>query len=438
MPPASRNQRVPRAGATPTPAAASSLERPAAINTQNWRRSSRRATEGRPGDRSAPRPHRSERRLPGSTATSSVEVLRRPLEPALAAVIVAQPQAGGDVLGERAEALAHRLLHRLESLEAVRVEGSVDADALGRAVVDGHEHRGLALAGHHRGQVGAPHQVDPLGRDRAVVRLWPAGPPGALRCQQAVRPHEPQDAAAAGADAGEAQPGPELAVTLAVEGAVPQELPDRLDQGLVRHRADRPGPPTLALIRAAVAVDGRPRDAPQARDPLQTVDSVGGGRDLPAHRLGLRRAKGRCLSKRSIFASRSSAAIVSSPTLACSRPISASRASAGRLFSDASPPARNWSRQPLSSAAVTPSSRETSSRSSPRSRRSTASRLRPADIRRRGSGVDPSPPAWRARSAGPTPTPTFSSTLHLLAVSYLQSGVSAERRPGEGMLVLVP
>src|SRR5206468_7027584 len=113
----------------------------------------------------------------------------------------------------------------------------------------------------------SPHQVDPLGRDRAVVRLWPAGPPGALRCQQAARPQEPQDAAAAGAAAGEAQPGPELAVTLAVEGAVPQELPDRLDQGLVRHRADRPGPPMLALIRAAVPVDGRPRAAPEARHP---------------------------------------------------------------------------------------------------------------------------------------------------------------------------
>src|SRR4051794_14657416 len=59
------------------------LERPAAIDTQNWRRSSRRATEGRPGDRNAPRRHRSERRLRGSTATSLVEVLRRPLEPAL-------------------------------------------------------------------------------------------------------------------------------------------------------------------------------------------------------------------------------------------------------------------------------------------------------------------------------------------------------------------
>src|SRR4051812_31084612 len=129
MPPASRNQRVPRAGATPTPAAASSLERPAAIDTQNRRRSSRRATEGRPGDRNAPRRHRSERRLRGSTATSLVEVLRRPLEPALAAVVVADREAAGDVLREPAEVAPHPLAERLEGLEAVRVEGSVDADA---------------------------------------------------------------------------------------------------------------------------------------------------------------------------------------------------------------------------------------------------------------------------------------------------------------------
>src|SRR5215217_9430757 len=82
MPPACRNHRVPIAGATPMPTAASSLERPAAINTQNWRRSSRRAAGGRPGDRNAPRPDRSERRLRVFTATSFVEVLRRPLESA--------------------------------------------------------------------------------------------------------------------------------------------------------------------------------------------------------------------------------------------------------------------------------------------------------------------------------------------------------------------
>src|SRR5687767_13988658 len=157
---------------------------------------------------------------------------------------------------------------------------------------------------------------------------------------------------------------------------------------------------------------------------------AGGGRDLPAHDLGLRRAKGRSTSRRSIFASRSSAVIVSSPTLACSRSISASRASAGRLLSDASPPARNWSRQPLSSAAVTPSARETSSRSSPRSSRSTASCLHRADIRRRGSGVGPSPPAWWARSAGPTPTPTVSSILTSLQLPTCKA--VSQRTVGRG------
>src|SRR3954470_22259207 len=81
MPPALRNHRAPTAGDTPAPTAASSLERPAAINTQNWCRSSRRATEGRPGDGNAPRPDRSERRFRTAIATSSLKVLRQPLEP---------------------------------------------------------------------------------------------------------------------------------------------------------------------------------------------------------------------------------------------------------------------------------------------------------------------------------------------------------------------
>src|SRR3954467_10024758 len=96
MPPASRNQRTPTAGDTPTstaappppgapppPTAAPSLDRPAAIAVQNRRRSSRRATPGRPGERDTPRPDRSERRLRVPIANPPVEVLRRPLESAL-------------------------------------------------------------------------------------------------------------------------------------------------------------------------------------------------------------------------------------------------------------------------------------------------------------------------------------------------------------------
>ena len=67
------------------------------------------------------------------------------------------------------------------------------------------------------------------------------------------------------------------------------------------------------------------------------------------------------------------------------------------------PAARKAPLQPLRSAAVTPSWRDSNSRSSPRNSRSTASCLRRADIRRRPSGVDPPPPAWWARSDGPRP-----------------------------------
>src|SRR3954453_6801724 len=85
MPPASRNHRAPTADDTPTPTAASSLDPPPGIAVQNRRRSSRRATPGRPGERDTPRPDRSERRLRVPIANPSVEVLRRPLESALGA-----------------------------------------------------------------------------------------------------------------------------------------------------------------------------------------------------------------------------------------------------------------------------------------------------------------------------------------------------------------
>src|SRR3954452_6227983 len=217
-----------------------------------------------------------------------------------------------------------------------------------------------------------------------------------------------------------------------MERAVLQELPDPHHQVLVRHRAKRYGPRAPHIVQTvAMAVDGRPRHAPDPRHPLQAIDLTDGGRDLAAHPLDLRPAKGRAVASRSILASSSSLAIVRSPTFALRRPISSSRASVGRFFNDPSPAARKAPLQPLKSAAVTPSWRASNSRSSPRNSRSTASCLRRADIRRRRSRVDPPAPAWWARSDGPTPVPTSSSILHLLAVLYLQSGVSKNCRPGE-------
>jgi hypothetical protein len=62
------------------------------------------------------------------------------------------------------------------------------------------------------------------------------------RCHQVVFPHQPRDAALGGAEAGDAQACADLTMTLAVERARGQQLPNYLDQRLVRHRSERPRP----------------------------------------------------------------------------------------------------------------------------------------------------------------------------------------------------
>ena len=84
MPPALRNQRTPTAGDTLASTAASSLERPEAIALQNALQLSRWASRSRLGD---PKVARTSERLSTFIATSFAEVLRRPVESALAASV---------------------------------------------------------------------------------------------------------------------------------------------------------------------------------------------------------------------------------------------------------------------------------------------------------------------------------------------------------------
>ena len=129
----------------------------------------------------------------------------------LAAVIVADLQATGDTLGEGAAAGAHALTKGLERLEPIRLAGGMDAQAFGRAVVDGDEDRGLARAGRGRGQIGAPHLVHAFGPDRAVMGLRAMRSADPAGRQQVVRPHQAKHTPLGRADAGEAQPCPDLA-----------------------------------------------------------------------------------------------------------------------------------------------------------------------------------------------------------------------------------
>jgi putative transposase len=110
IPPAFLNHRVPTACDTPAATAASSLAIPAAIATQNRRRSSRPVAGGRPGENRGARPDRSDRRFRTAIATSFQGVLRRPLESALFGSIALVHQAA---LAHRA-ALAQRLFERIQ------------------------------------------------------------------------------------------------------------------------------------------------------------------------------------------------------------------------------------------------------------------------------------------------------------------------------------
>ena len=281
-----------------------------------------------------------------------------------------------------------------------------------------------------------PHiTIDPLGGDRAVVGSRAMRAAGTLMRQQAVLAHQPQDAAPAGADAGEAQPRPQLAVALAVERAVRQELPDRRHQVLVRHRPERPGP--LALDRLRLGGDGG-RRSPATR-PRSASPAAG-------RRPGPWRARPAGSSPRPPACQRAGGLQpldLRLEQLVGHRQLADLRLAAGRSRHPARRPAGS-SATPRPRPGRRPASRS-ARRRSPRARARPAPGPRPAAAAARRpacgaptsaaarSGVGPPPPAWWARSAGPTPTPTSSSILHLLAVLYLQSGVSTNRRPGEAV-----
>jgi hypothetical protein len=87
MPPRSRNQRLPAACDAPTAIAASSLISPLAISRQNNRSTSRRS-DGFPGDFIGALPVSAFIHPAGLPVnTSKIEVLRRPVESALASSV---------------------------------------------------------------------------------------------------------------------------------------------------------------------------------------------------------------------------------------------------------------------------------------------------------------------------------------------------------------
>src|SRR5512144_1785944 len=220
-----------------------------------------------------------------------------------------------------------------------------------------------------------------------------------VRLQKVVLPHQPAHPSRRAADAAKAQTGPDLAVALAGETALGDGLLDVLQQGGVVARTHGARPAFGHNQCLPVAIHGCPRNIPAAGDPRQAIDAIDGGRDRSAHGLDLRRAKGALASRRAIFSRNSSVSMVISPTFPFNRTISSSRSSRSRSFSATSAANKARSRHCDSRAAVTLSSRASSSSGSPRSKRLTARSFRFAE-KRCGGGppADLSPPASWGRS----------------------------------------
>src|SRR3954470_5740778 len=147
---------------------------------------------------------------------------------------MAEGETFGRVSLDAAEVAQDALAHRLECLEAVAGASGMAADALAGAVVAGDEHPGPAVfEGDGLGHVGPPHDIHGGGGDGAVMRaLLPTA--DAVRRQQAVLAHQAPDPPGRGADAGMAQPGPDLAVALAMQARAEDLGADVLEQRGIR------------------------------------------------------------------------------------------------------------------------------------------------------------------------------------------------------------
>src|SRR5581483_7049443 len=201
----------------------------------------------------------------------------------------------------------------------------------------------------------------------------PLGPAGG---QQASLPHQPKDPGLGRANPLHAKARPDLAVPFAQKRRGREHLPDVAGQRLVRVRRLRPSLGRLpGRLRGAalMVIERRPAQAPLLAHPDHTIAALLGRRRGAAHRVDLPATKGAPPRRRLTASRESSRRIVRSPTKAFSRAADGRDDELARLFRLAWPPAKNWSRHSAIRAAVTPNSRDTRSRSSPRSTRSTAS-----------------------------------------------------------------
>ena len=161
-------------------------------------------------------PHEARRAFDAEERDLLLEIVGQIVRP----VVVPETPPAGHAFADAPEAFPDALANRLQGLEAVPALGGMEPDALGRAVIDGHEDEGYPLGDGHGGRhVRAPHHVGRLGGDGPVVRLWPVRVARALRGLEAGLPHQPPHPFLRGPNPVDPQLRPGLPVPLAMKTA---------------------------------------------------------------------------------------------------------------------------------------------------------------------------------------------------------------------------
>jgi len=196
-------------------------------------------------------------------------------------MVVAQLRALRDLVLVSPLREVDRLAETLDGLESRAAPRGAQPEAFARAVVDDHEDRGVSLVGEAAGRVDGPHLVGDLGRDRAIVGVWPAHAGRPVAGEDAVLAHDPEHAAHRGAYAALlAEPCPDLAVAFADEEVRREDGADLCEDLLVgegRLRASLGQNPRLSAGLRLVPLDSSSCQSPCAADALDAVGLLRGG-----------------------------------------------------------------------------------------------------------------------------------------------------------------
>ena len=203
----------------------------------------------------------------------------------LAAVVVAELRARRDLVPVPPLREVDRLAQALDGLESRAAPRGAHPEAFARAVVDDHPMifmgGGVSLVGEASGGVDGPHLIGCLGRDRAVVGVWPAHAGRPVAGEDAVLAHDPEDATHRSAHAALlTEPRPDLAVAFAdeeVRGEDGADLGEDLIVGEEGLRAAFHGDLWLGVRQRLVALDGGAGEPPRSADAQDAVGLLRGG-----------------------------------------------------------------------------------------------------------------------------------------------------------------